>query len=124
MCLLFHVAVGSSQLAFIAQTPRSGREVIRRAVAPHGSDTTIWRALSHLVDEGRLEGFRQGAPWRCSLEGAKSGSPGLLVDGQAMETGILATQSINQYQAVQNLPQNSTFIGTPILSIACLGTLI
>ena len=42
-------------LAFIAHSPRSGREAIRRAVAPHVSDTTIWRALSRLVDEGRLE---------------------------------------------------------------------
>jgi hypothetical protein len=46
---------GQAILAFIAQSPRSGREVIRRAVAPHASDTSIWRALSWLVDEGRLE---------------------------------------------------------------------
>jgi hypothetical protein len=42
-------------LDFIARNPGSGRAEVRRAIAPKGSETTIWRALSRLVNEGRLE---------------------------------------------------------------------
>ena len=77
-----------------------------------------------LLETGTLMGEIKGAPLRCSLEGAKPGSPGLLVVGEAMgstyaltgegigkamETGILAAQTIlakqndsqtvSQYQA-------------------------
>ena len=42
-------------LDYIAAHPASGREAIRRGAAPKSSDTTVWRALKSLVDEGRLE---------------------------------------------------------------------
>ena len=41
-------------LDYIAAHPGAGRENIRRAVAPEASDTTMWRALKRLTDEGRL----------------------------------------------------------------------
>jgi flavin-dependent dehydrogenase len=62
-----------------------------------------------LMEKGTLMGDIKGAPLRCSLEGAKPASAGLLVTGEAvgstyaltgegigkaMETGILAAQSL------------------------------
>lgn len=44
-----------SILEFIAAHPGAGREQIRRGVTPRVSETTIWRALRRLVDEGKLE---------------------------------------------------------------------
>ena len=41
-------------LDYIAAHPGAGRENIRRAVAPEASDTTMWRALKRLTDEGKL----------------------------------------------------------------------
>ena len=46
---------GQSILEFIAAHPGAGREQIRRGVTPRVSETTIWRALRRLVDEGKLE---------------------------------------------------------------------
>ena len=42
-------------LDFIAENPGVGREAIRRSAAPDSSETTMWRALSRLVYEGKLE---------------------------------------------------------------------
>lgn len=44
-----------SILDFIAAHPGAGREQIRKGAAPNVSETTIWRALRRLVDEGKLE---------------------------------------------------------------------
>ena len=44
-----------SILDFIAAHPGAGRAQIRKGAAPNVSETTIWRALSRLVDEGKLE---------------------------------------------------------------------
>ena len=46
---------GQSILDFIATHPGAGREQIRKGAAPNVSETTIWRALRRLVDEGKLE---------------------------------------------------------------------
>lgn len=46
---------GQSILDFIAAHPGAGREQIRKGAAPNVSETTIWRALRRLVDEGKLE---------------------------------------------------------------------
>ncbi len=41
-------------LDYIAAHPGAGREDIRKSVAPKASDTTMWRALKRLTDEGKL----------------------------------------------------------------------
>jgi hypothetical protein len=57
-------------LRFIAQCPGAGRDAVRRAVAPHASDTTVWRALNRLVDEGRLEVSGKARSTGYSIAGA------------------------------------------------------
>jgi hypothetical protein len=57
-------------LDYIATNPRTGRDDIRRHVAPQSSPTTIWRALSRLVDKGKLEVTGQARATRYSLAGA------------------------------------------------------
>lgn len=42
-------------LDFIAAHPGSGRDAIRKGVARGVSETTLWRLLKRLVEEGRLE---------------------------------------------------------------------
>ena len=42
-------------LNFTAANPGAGRDAIRKGVARDVSETTVWRALKRLVDEGRLE---------------------------------------------------------------------
>jgi Fic family protein len=42
-------------LNYIATHPGARREDIRRQVVPKLSETTVWRTLKHLVDEGKLE---------------------------------------------------------------------
>lgn len=42
-------------LGYLAGHSSARREEIRRHVAPEVSDTTVWRALKRLVDDGRLE---------------------------------------------------------------------
>lgn len=41
-------------LDYIAAHPGAGREDVRKAVAREASDTTMWRALKRLTDEGKL----------------------------------------------------------------------
>ena len=57
-------------LDYIAGHPGAGREEIRRDVAPEASDTTVWRALKRLVDEGRLEVSGKARATGYSLAGA------------------------------------------------------
>ena len=40
---------------YIADHAGARRDDIRRHAAPDASDTTVWRALRRLVDEGKLE---------------------------------------------------------------------
>ncbi len=42
-------------LDFVAGNPGAGRDAIRKGVAREVSETTVWRVLKRLVDEGRLE---------------------------------------------------------------------
>ena len=56
-------------LEYIAGHPSAGREDIRRHVAREVSETTIWRALRRLVNEGRLEMSGQGPATGYSLAG-------------------------------------------------------
>ncbi len=42
-------------LDFVAENPGAGRDAIRKGAAQDVSETTVWRALRRLVDEGRLE---------------------------------------------------------------------
>jgi len=57
-------------LDYIGAHPGAGREDIRRQVARDASETTIWRALKRLVDEGRLEVTGKGRATSYSLAGA------------------------------------------------------
>jgi hypothetical protein len=42
-------------LDFVGENPGAGRDAIRKGVAQDVSETTIWRLLKRLVEEGRLE---------------------------------------------------------------------
>ena len=42
-------------LDFVAENPSAGRSAIHKGVARDASETTVWRVLKRLVDEGRLE---------------------------------------------------------------------
>ena len=48
------VVTDQAILDYIAAHPGTGREDIRKAVAPEASETTMWRALKRLTDEGKL----------------------------------------------------------------------
>ena len=57
-------------LDYVATHSGAGREDIRRHAAREVSDTTVWRALRRLVDEGHLEVSGKGRATRYSLAGA------------------------------------------------------
>ena len=57
-------------LDYIAVHPGSGRKEIRRHVARNAGETTIWRVLRRLVDEGRLEVSGKGPATGYLLAGA------------------------------------------------------
>ncbi|UCG66098.1 MAG: Fic family protein [Deltaproteobacteria bacterium] len=57
-------------LDYIAAHPGARREDIRRQVVPEVSETTIWRTLKRLVDEGELEVSGKGPSTGYSLAGA------------------------------------------------------
>ncbi len=42
-------------LDFVVENPSAGRNAIHKGVARDASETTVWRVLKRLVDEGRLE---------------------------------------------------------------------
>lgn len=57
-------------LNFIAANPGAGRDAIRKGVARDVSETTVWRALKRLVDEGRLEVSGKGRATGYQIAGA------------------------------------------------------
>jgi Fic family protein len=57
-------------LDYIAAHPGAGREDIKKHAAPDASDTTVWRALKKLVDEGRLEVSGKARATSYTLAGA------------------------------------------------------
>lgn len=57
-------------LGYVAAHPGARREGIRRHVARDLSETTVWRALSRLVHEGRLEVSGKGPVTGYSLAGS------------------------------------------------------
>ena len=57
-------------LDYIAAHPGARREDIRRQVVPEVSETTVWRTLKRLVDEGELEVSGKGPATGYSLAGA------------------------------------------------------
>jgi hypothetical protein len=57
-------------LDYIAAHPDARREEIRRGVVPDVSETTVWRILKRLVDEGKLEVIGKGPATGYSLAGA------------------------------------------------------
>ena len=59
-----------SILDYIAAHPGARREEIRRGVVPDVSETTVWRILKRLVDEGKLEVMGKGPATGYSLAGA------------------------------------------------------
>lgn len=56
-------------LDYIADHPGAGRDDIRRHAAPKVSETTAWRTLKRLVDEGKLEVSGRGPATGYSLAG-------------------------------------------------------
>ena len=57
-------------MGFVADHPGAGRNAIRRGAVPGVSETTVWRALAGLVDEGRLRVSGKGRGTGYSLAGA------------------------------------------------------
>jgi Fic family protein len=57
-------------LNFTAANPGAGRDAIRKGVARGVSETTVWRALKRLVDEGRLEVSGKGRATGYQIAGA------------------------------------------------------
>jgi Fic family protein len=57
-------------LDYLAAHPGARREDIRRQAASAASETTVWRALRRLVDEGKLEVSGKGPATAYSLAGA------------------------------------------------------
>ena len=55
---------------YIAAHPGARREDIRRQAVPEVSETTVWRALKRLVDEGNLEVSGKGPATGYSIAGA------------------------------------------------------
>ena len=66
-------------LDYIAAHPQAGRAQIRNGVAPHASTTTLWRALSRLIAEGKLE------------QTGKGRSTGYVIAGSGVVTAWLQT---------------------------------
>jgi len=61
--------LGQAFLDYIADHPGARRNDIRRHTAPKVSDTTAWRMLKRLVDEGKLEVSGRGPATGYSLAG-------------------------------------------------------
>lgn len=57
-------------LDYLAAHPGAGREAIRRGAAPAASDTTLWRALRRLIEEGRLEVAGKGRATGYTIAGS------------------------------------------------------
>jgi Fic family protein len=57
-------------LDYIAAHPGARREDIRRHIVPEVSETTVWRALKRLVDNGELEVSGKGPATGYSIAGA------------------------------------------------------
>jgi len=57
-------------LDYIAEHPGARRKDIRRQAVPEVSETTVWRALKRLVNQGKLEVSGKGPATSYSLAGA------------------------------------------------------
>jgi Fic/DOC family len=57
-------------LTYIAANPESGRDAIQRGAAPDAGDTTIWRALTRLVETGKLEVSGRGRATKYIIAGS------------------------------------------------------
>ena len=57
-------------LTYIAANPESGRDAIRRGAAPEAGYTTIWRALTRLVETGKLEVSGRGRATKYIIAGS------------------------------------------------------
>lgn len=57
-------------LDYISDHPLARREAIRRGAASESSDTTVWRALKRLVDEGQLEVSGRGRATEYTIAGS------------------------------------------------------
>ncbi|WP_299969731.1 Fic family protein [uncultured Roseobacter sp.] len=57
-------------LDFVSGNPRAGRDAIRKGAAKDVSETTVWRALKRLVEEGRLEVSGKGRATGYQLAGS------------------------------------------------------
>lgn len=57
-------------LGFVAENPGAGRGAVYRGVARDVSETTVWRVLKRLVEEGRLEVSGKGRATGYQIAGA------------------------------------------------------
>ncbi|MDJ1009103.1 MAG: Fic family protein [Paracoccaceae bacterium] len=57
-------------LDFVSRNPGAGRDAIRKGAAKDVSETTVWRALKRLVEEGRLEVSGKGRATGYQLAGS------------------------------------------------------
>ncbi|MEM8575799.1 MAG: Fic family protein [Pseudomonadota bacterium] len=57
-------------LDFVSGNPGAGRDAIRKGAAKDVSETTVWRALKRLVEEGRLEVSGKGRATGYQLAGS------------------------------------------------------
>ncbi len=61
---------GRAIIYYIADHPGARRDDIRRHAAPESSETTVWRALRRLIDEGKLQVSGKGRATGYSLAGS------------------------------------------------------
>jgi hypothetical protein len=57
-------------LDFVGENPGAGRDAIRKGVARDVSETTVWRLLKRMVEEGRLEVSGKGRATGYRIAGA------------------------------------------------------
>ena len=109
---LYNVGVGVQHSHAKGDEGRTMRDVNLRAMLQ--TFTEIYKPAGELVAGGVWEGEPKGAPLRCSLEGASTSRPGLIVCGEAagttyaftgegigkaLETGILAAEALLEGRA-------------------------
>jgi menaquinone-9 beta-reductase len=115
---VFNIGVG---LANSHQSDEDGRDTMADVNLREVFDEfcRVHPPAKSLVEGGEWLSALKGAPLRCSLEGAKLTRPGLMVTGEAagstyaftgegigkaMETGMLAAESIIEHSGMSDLP--------------------
>ena len=74
-------------LDYIAANPGAGREDIRRHAARDVSETTVWRALKRLVDDGLATAYTDGGVGNSEFQ---QGNAGVVTQGTWMIAPFVA----------------------------------